>query len=333
HGAALAAFLDQDTAPAAGDLVSCSRFGETLRSIADGGADEFYRGALGAQVVAASAAAGGHLTAEDFAAMAADVRPASVHDLADVTVVVTPPPSQAAIVAQLMAAVPAACSPHAAAYAEATAPIVDRELTNRCIAGVPGTAVSVATDGEAMAAVVHSLAGVQFGTGWVAGETGIALGNRVGTSLTTRRDLPATAPVPGAVLPHTLSAAMFRTSQRTTLVATPGGDRQVQWLAQAGQRFRRGESLDDIVCGPRWFVCPEGDRFGVPAGIGQEWFLFGEPGVEWSTEKKLAGYAVRHTHSVGGGIQAVERSAQGWAVASDPRSGGGARAEGNSSDV
>jgi gamma-glutamyltranspeptidase len=183
-----------------------------------------------------------------------------------------------------------------------------------------------------MAAVVHSLAGVQFGSGWVAGETGIALGNRVGTSLSTRADLPAANPVPGATLAHTLSAACFSTPNRSTLVATPGGDRQVQWLAQAGQRVRRGEHLEEVAAGSRWFVCPEGDRFGVPGGIGSEWFLFAEPGIEWSQDASLAGYTVKRRDSIGGGIQAVERTDAGWSMASDPRSGGAA-VRGGADDV
>ena len=333
HGAALAAFLDQDTVPRAGDTVSCTRFGRTLRAIAEGGADEFYRGALGERVVAASGADGGYLTQDDLAAMSADVGPARVHDLGDIAVIVPPAPSQAGIVPRLMAAAAPDLAPGSTAYAEATAPIAERELTDRCIVGVPGTAASVAADGTGLAAVVHSLAGVQFGTGWVAGDTGIALGNRAGTALTTRPDLPAARPVPGAQLPHTLSAAIFRTGERTALVATPGGDRQVQWLAQAGQRFRRGEPLADVATGPRWFVCPEGDRFGVPAGIGQEWFLFGEPGVEWSAADRLAGYRVRRTESVGGGIQAVEHRGGTWTFASDPRAGGEARVEGSAAGV
>jgi gamma-glutamyltranspeptidase/glutathione hydrolase len=319
--------------PSGGDIVSCSRFGKTLLTLADGGADEFYRGHLAGQIVAAASSAGAYLSACDLAEMTADVRAAIVHELDDVTVVVTPAPSQAGIVPELMAAVAPDFSPQSARFAETTAPLVERKLTDRCIVGVPGTAASVATDGVGMAAVVHSLAGVQFGTGWVAGDTGIALGNRVGTSLTTRPGLPAAAPRPGAALPHTLSAAMFRSPARTVLAATPGGDRQVQWLAQAGQRFRRGESVQDMAAGPRWFLCPEGDRFGVPAGIGGEWFLFAEPEMEWSRLAELAGYTVRRTASVGGGMQAVEHSAAGWTLASDPRSGGAALVGGRSSSV
>ena len=330
HGAALAAFLDQAQAPSAGDTVSCSRFGKSLRRLCDAGADDFYSGELAAAVVRAARDAGAFLAASDLANMSADVQAAPVHDLDGLTLTTTPPPSQAGIVSQLLAAVDPDWSPATTRFAEATAAITERELTNRCIVGVPGTAATVATDGTAMAAVVHSLAGVQFGTGWIAGETGIALGNRVGTSLSTRPDLPAANPVPGATLPHTLSAAFLSTPHRSTMIATPGGDRQVQWLAQAGQRVRRGEPLEQVAAGPRWFVCPEGDRFGVPGGIGSEWFLFAEPDIEWSQEASLAGYAVKRRDSVGGGVQTVERTESGWSVATDPRSGGAAVMAGGS---
>jgi gamma-glutamyltranspeptidase / glutathione hydrolase len=324
HSAALAAFLDQAGTPRAGDTVSCSRLGNSLRRLAEAGADDFYRGELAASIARAAREAGAFLNESDLGAMSADVQLAPVHHIGGLTLAVTPPPSQAGVVPQLLAAVDPDWSPASTKFAAATAAITERELVNRCVVGVPGTAASVATDGTAMAAVVHSLAGVQFGTGWIAGETGVALGNRVGTSLSTRGDLPAANPVPGATLPHTLSAAFLSTEHRSTLVATPGGDRQVQWLAQAGQRVRRGEPLDEVVGGPRWFVCPEGDRFGVPGGIGSEWFLFAEPDIEWSRESSLAGYAVKQRDSVGGGIQTVERTDAGWSVASDPRSGGAA---------
>ena len=175
---------------------------------------------------------------------------------------------------------------------------------------------------------------MQFGTGWVAGDTGVAFSNRVGTALSERPDLPGCNPRPGAVLPHTLSAAHVRRRNAPgwMTVATPGGDRQVQWLAQAIQRFRLGHGPAEIAAGPRWFVCPTGDRFGVPAGIGEPWYAFAEPGVEWYDDERLAGYEVRTVDDVGGGLQlavatdAEQRQAGIVEVASDPRSGGAAAA-------
>jgi gamma-glutamyltranspeptidase len=158
----------------------------------------------------------------------------------------------------------------------------------------------------------------------VAGDTGIAFGNRVGTALSTRSDLPAANPRPGAVLPHTLSAAFARVGERTITVATPGGDRQVQWLAQALQRFRQGRTIAAIANGPRWFVCPEGDRFGVPGGVGQPWYAFAEPSIEWADREACAGYPVRRVESVGGGLQVIEGRGGTWVAAGDQRSDGAA---------
>jgi gamma-glutamyltranspeptidase len=328
HGEALRGFLDQPEVPRPGDEVSCSRLGKTLSRLAECGAEDFYRGELADTLLAASRDAGGYLSAADLDAVTAEVCPAPRHTVGDLTVAVTSPPSQAGIVPELLAAADPDADPTGAPYAEQVAPVVERELVSRCIAGVPGTAATVAHDGVAMAAVVHSLAGVQFGTGWVAGDTGIALSNRVGTSLSTRSDLPAANPKPGAMLAHTLSAAVFRRGTRAAIVATPGGDRQVQWLAQAGQRFRRGAGIDEMATGPRWFVCPVGDRFGVPAGIGKEWFLFAEPGIAWEREMSVAGYAVRRVDSGGGGMQTIERTPAGWALATDPRMAGATGDEG-----
>ncbi|MFP4512823.1 MAG: gamma-glutamyltransferase [Acidimicrobiales bacterium] len=332
HLSALRAVLDTDQAPTVGERVSCRRLKATLGVLADDGADAFYRGSLAAAILSASRADGAYLRADDLDAMTGHAGPATTVALDDMTIAYPPPPSQSGITADMLAAAGAEMAAESRSFANATAPVAMDQLIARCIVGVPGTATSIATDGVSAAVVVHSLAGVQYGSGWVAGDTAIALGNRVGTSLTTRPDLAAANPVPGSVLPHTLSAAWFDGGDRWLLIATPGGDRQVQWLAQAGQRFRRGEPLSAIVGGPRWFVCPEGDRFGVPGGIGKEWFLFAEPGIEWSEDADLASFAIKRVDNVGGGLQAVELEDGTWRLGSDPRSGGTALA-GGATDV
>ena len=96
----------------------------------------------------------------------------------------------------------------------------------------------------------------------------------------------------------------------------------MQWLAQALQRFRLGVPAGDIAALPRWFVCPEGDRFGVPGGIGKPWFAFAEDGIDWAGDGRCAGYEVRRVESVGGGLQVIVgrgrpvggrlRSSPGW---------------------
>ena len=340
HIAALRRMLGSEQVPKAGTTIRMPDLAATLESVAWQGPDTFYRGRLADRLVEAAEAEGAALRHDDLAAVEATVEPALRFDLDDIVVWVTGAPSQAAITPALLAAAPPGADPASRDFAEAVAPLTEQQLTEFCIRGPArpaGTAVATALDaGGLSATVVHSLAGVQFGTGWVAGGTGVAFSNRVGTALSDRADLPGCNLRGGAVLPHTLSAAhvRHRTGPGWMTVATPGGDRQVQWLAQAIQRFRQGAATTDIAAGSRWFVCPTGDRFGVPAGIGEPWYAFAEPGIAWRDDTRLAGYEVRHTSNVGGGLQLVvggddtgrdgKRNAA--ELASDPRSGGAALA-------
>ena len=339
HTEALQRMLGTGTAPGQGTTIRTPDLAATLETVAHRGPDAFYRGELADRLVAAAAEDGAALTHDDLHAVRAAVEPAWRFELDDIVVWVTPAPSQAAITAALLAAAPSGADPASRQYAEATAPLTEEQLTEFCRRGptLPaGTAVATALDPHGLSAtVVHSLAGVQFGTGWVADGTGVAFSNRVGTALSDRPDLPGCHRRGGAVLPHTLSAAHVRRRDGSgwMTLATPGGDRQVQWLAQAVQRFRRGAPVTDIAAGPRWFVCPTGDRFGVPAGIGQPWYAFAEPGIEWRDDARLASYEVRPTGNVGGGLQVVvgpsgnstsNRGRPAVELASDPRSGGAA---------
>jgi gamma-glutamyltranspeptidase len=326
---ALERVLDQPGLPSSGSHVSCRRLGASLAGLAAGGSAYLYDGELGDRVAAAAVSDGGHLRRDDLRRVRAVVEPAEVEEVDGLTLAFPGLPSQAGMTAELLRAVDRGEAVESAGFAAALADVTQDALVRRCVVGLGGTAVSTAAAGDEAAVVVHSLAGVQFGTGWVAADTGIAFGNRVGTALSERADLPAANPRPGELLPHTLSAAWLRAGDRSLLVASPGGDRQVQWLAQSAQRFRQGAGLADIVSGPRWFVCPEGDRFGVPQGIGAEWFLFAEPGIDWRLEPELAGYRVKAVDSVGGGVHAVARTAGGpWQSGSDPRAGGAALAVG-----
>ena len=338
HTEALRRMLGRDSAPQAGATIRLPDLATTLKMVAWQGPDALYRGRLADRLVAAASDEGAALRHGDLAAVEAAVEPALRFEFDDIVVWVTGPPSQAAITPTLLAAVAPGTDPASRDFAETVAPLTEQQLTEFCARGPArpaGTAVAIALDHHGLSVtVVHSLAGVQFGTGWVAGGTGVAFSNRVGTALSDRPDLPGCNLVGGAVLPHTLSAAHVRRRNRPgwMTVATPGGDRQVQWLAQAIQRFRRGAAPADIASGPRWFVCPAGDRFGVPAGIGEPWYAFAEPGIAWHDDSDLAGYEVRTTGNVGGGLQVVVGGSAGRGrsrvaeLASDPRSGGAALA-------
>ena len=339
HTDALRRMLGRSSAPPAGATIRMPDLATTLETVAWQGPDAFYLGRLADRLVAAASEEGAALRHDDLAAVEATVEPAPRFELDDIAVWVTGAPSQAVITTALLAAVAPGADPASRDFAEAVAPLTEQQLTEFCARGpaLPaGTAVATALDHHGLSVtVVHSLAGVQFGTGWVAGGTGVAFSNRVGTALSDRPDLPGCNLRGGAVLPHTLSAAHVRRRHGPgwMTAATPGGDRQVQWLAQAIQRFRRGAAAADIAAGARWFVCPTGDRFGVPAGIGEPWYAFAEPGIAWHDDRDLAGYEVRTTANVGGGLQVVAggdgpgRSRRRMAeLASDPRSAGAALA-------
>ena len=339
HTDALRRVLGRSSAPQAGATIRMPDLATTLETVAWQGPDAFYRGRLADRLVEAAEAEGAALRHDDLAAVEAAAEAALRFDLDDIVVWVTGAPSQAAITPVLLAAAPPGADPASRDFAETVAPLTEQQLTEFCARGPvrpAGTAVATALDHHGLSVtVVHSLAGVQFGTGWVAGGTGVAFSNRVGTALSDRPDLPGCNLRGGAVLPHTLSAAHVRRRHGPgwMTVATPGGDRQVQWLAQAIQRFRRGAATADIAAGARWFVCPTGDRFGVPAGIGEPWYAFAEPGIAWHGDRDLAGYEVRTAANVGGGLQVVaggdgpgrglHRVAE---LASDPRSAGAALA-------
>ena len=88
-----AIFLNQGRPFVAGERLVQSQLATTLETIAKGGTDAFYHGAIPAKVAAASAAGGGLLTAADFAAytVAWDT-PVTCH-YRGYTVIAAPPPS------------------------------------------------------------------------------------------------------------------------------------------------------------------------------------------------------------------------------------------------
>jgi gamma-glutamyltranspeptidase / glutathione hydrolase len=66
-------FLRDGRAPGAGTVVRLEALAESLKSIAAGGPEAFYQGAIAADIVATVAARGGALTRDDFAAHRGDV--------------------------------------------------------------------------------------------------------------------------------------------------------------------------------------------------------------------------------------------------------------------
>ncbi len=72
HQAARHHLLPGGAAPSAGDMVAFPALAATLRTIADGGPDAFYKGPVAEDIVATIAAAGGAMSDSDLAAMRVD---------------------------------------------------------------------------------------------------------------------------------------------------------------------------------------------------------------------------------------------------------------------
>jgi len=94
NDAATRTFLPEGRAPAEGEIFSQVDLAATLSSVAEGGADVFYRGEIGASIARSTREAGGYLSEDDLASHeSTSVEPIST-DYRGVTVFEIPPPGQ-----------------------------------------------------------------------------------------------------------------------------------------------------------------------------------------------------------------------------------------------
>jgi gamma-glutamyltranspeptidase/glutathione hydrolase len=116
---------------------------------------------------------------------------------------------------------------------------------------------------------IHSLS-ASFGSGVVAGDTGITLNNRVGRGFSLVEGHPNVL-APGKRTMHTLNAYLVCQDGRPWLVGgTPGGDQQTQWSTQMiTGMIDHGLSPQEAVEAPRWFSFPGTDpvNLGLPAVV------------------------------------------------------------------
>ena len=193
-------------------------------------------------------------------------------------------------------------------------------------APVPGdgdTSYFCVIDGEGNAlSFIHSLSH-GFGSGFVAGSTGIMLNNRLGRGFSLVDGHPNVVE-PGKRPMHTLNAYMAVTDGKLTMVGgTPGGDRQIFWNAQViSNVVDHGMDAQQAVEAPRWTHTPGTD----PATIDDPFVLQVEPGL---SELEIAdlrsrGHDVNFEPSVGGSAKLIMiDSASGVRTAgSDPRTDG-----------
>ena len=201
-------------------------------------------------------------------------------------------------------------------------------------AGAPGALVAegaadtsyfcvVDGDGNAVS-FIHSLS-ASFGSGVVAGDTGITLNNRVGRGFTLEEGHPNVL-APGKRTMHTLNAYLIARDGRPWLVGgTPGGDQQTQWNAQTiTSLLDHGLSPQQAVEAPRWFSFPGTD----PANLEQPMVVRVEDRVPEGARRGLVdrGHAVDTLGpwAGGGAVQLIQLDHDRGVLrgATDPRAGG-----------
>jgi gamma-glutamyltranspeptidase/glutathione hydrolase len=190
-------------------------------------------------------------------------------------------------------------------------------------AGDTSSFVVVDRDGNAVS-FIHSLSAA-FGSGVVAGDTGITLNNRAGRGFSLDESHPNVF-APGKRTMHTLNAYLVCQDGRPWLVGgTPGGDQQTQWSAQVVTSIiDHGLTPQEAVEAPRWFSFPGTD----PVNLGLPAVVRAEDRVSESTRRELTerGHVVETLGpwSGGGAVQLIEvdRARGVLRGGSDPRAGG-----------
>jgi gamma-glutamyltranspeptidase / glutathione hydrolase len=180
-------------------------------------------------------------------------------------------------------------------------------------------------DGDGMAvSFIHSLS-AGFGSGVVAGDTGITLNNRAGRGFSLVEGHPNVVE-PGKRTMHTLNAYLcLRDGQPWLVGGTPGGDQQTQMNAQiVTSMLDQGLSVREAVEAPRWFSFPGTD----PATIDQNLVIRVEDRVPGETLRELEsrGHVLEMQGPWGGGgsVQLIELDRANGVLrgGSDPRAGG-----------
>jgi gamma-glutamyltranspeptidase/glutathione hydrolase len=350
---------------------SAPNLANSLRAVADGGAETFYRGELAERIVRFLEAEGGPFVADDFARQQAEVYAPIRTTYRDVTVLQTAPVSQGFLMLEqlnileglnlpslgllsadrLHALVEAkklafedrnrvAGDPqlvawdldrliskeHAAARRAEIDPARARQPGRPLVAERSGdTSYFCVVDGDGMAvSFIHSLSAA-FGSGVVAGDTGITLNNRAGRGFSLQEGHPNVV-APGKRTMHTLNAYLALRDGGAWLVGgTPGGDQQTQVNTQILTSIvDQGLAVRQAVEAPRWFSFPGTDA----ATIDQPLVIRTERRVPAETLRALEarGHVLELLEPWGGGgaVQLIEvdRASGVLRGASDPRAGG-----------
>ena len=296
-------FLPEGRPPRIGQALRLPALARSLRAIAEGGAEEFYRGDLARRLAAGVRRAGGLLDVEDLADCRAEILEPIAGAYRDYTVYGQPPVSQGIILLLELAildgfdlAAKGLLTPDAVHHmVEATkigfasrlrwygdpawrenptAQLLSPDFVERCREGIhptraaeqvtlpllqrTGTDTTFLTtadrDGNVVAMIQSLYA--SWGSGVVAGDTGVLMNNRLSAFFLD----PAhpNALEPGKRTIHTLNTYMlFRNGRPYLAGGTPGGDDQVQVNLQVISNIvDHGLDIQSAVETPRWSSVP-----------------------------------------------------------------------------
>jgi gamma-glutamyltranspeptidase/glutathione hydrolase len=306
-----AVFLAGGRPPSAGEVLRQPDLARSLRRIADGGRDVFYRGAIAEEIGRFLAEAGGALGVAEFADHETAIEAPLSTTYRGRTVYQTGLPSQGMILLEALNIVegfpPSSLKPgepgtvhvlaealklayadrlgHAGdpAFGETPlATLLSKEWAakrrgtidpNRAATAVPAgrldpgetTYLCVADGRGALVSLIVSISSA-FGSGLVAGETGIVLNNRAGRGFSLEDGHPNIY-APGKKTMHTLNCYLVADAQeRPVLVGGSfGGDGQPQWNLQVlTAMIDAGLDVQAAIEAPRWTVWPGTDPSSLP---------------------------------------------------------------------
>ena len=366
-----AQFLPKGRAPEPGERWAAPNLARTLKAVAKGGADAFYRGEIAEKMLAFLKQEGAPFEADDFAQQQAVIYTPISSDYRGLTVYETAPPSQGFLVLEQLNILEGydlgALAPFGAERMHLTmeAKKLAFEDRNR-VAGDPAfvkwpleqfiskghaavrrseidlkrarlpqgalvaehggdTSYFAVADGDGNAvSFIHSLSNA-FGSGVVAGDTGVTFNNRAGRGFSIDPNHPNVI-APGRRTMHTLNAYLICRDGKPWLVGgTPGGDQQTQWSTQVITGIvDHGMSLQQAVEAPRWHGFPGTD----PASLDKPQVVKVDERVPEAARKALAalGHTVQPTKawSGGGAVQLIQYNHEKGVLrgGSDPRPGG-----------
>jgi len=324
----------------AGATVRIPYLGESLRQLAELGAEEFYTGELGQRIADHVSNAGGTLSREDMARYRPVTREALMTSVGSWDVATNPPPAIGGVVLSVMLALMGGDYPSLP-----PAPISRQIAVQRLILGyrfrelndstdldrdlralldtvrrrdlrfleAPSTVHTSAVDAEGLACSVTMSTG--YSSGIMPSRSGIWLNNCLGELELNACGLKGRTP--GERLPSNMAPTVARERDGAALaIGSPGADRITTALLQVLDHYlRQGTSLEEAIDAPRLHV-----EYGRDAVM-----VAHEPGQELPADAPRPRPFPERSMYFGGVGAALSGPHEGLRAAADPRRTGGTR--------